>query len=270
MTRRNCYLLVEGQQDVAFIGRLFQEIGLHFVQSVDALPEIWQPLVDIGLRQRDQAFRARGHDGVPFWQLFKPSCLTSDSHSIVIERAAGNRAKFGRTLIGTGSLLDGGLGSLHCVGLLPDADSDAHASFASAIQALRAANLPAPVKSGEIVDGTPRTGILVLPGGNAHGGLEELLLDCAKVIYPDLFIGAQTFVGSVAIASPIYSPEDMREMGTPQGPKKAVVGSIASVLKPGSTVQLSIKRDRWISADSIAGGRVAAVFGFLKVMCGIE
>lgn len=269
MSRRHCYLLVEGQQDVFFVGRLFEQIGLRWVGTPDELPEEWQPLVDPELRQRDRVWRTRGRAGVPFWQMFKPACLVNDSHCIVIERVGGNRAQFGRTLVATGDLIDGGLTSLFSAALLPDADEDSAASLASAQAALHAAGLPVPDASEEIAAGSPRTGIFVLSGADGKGGLEELLIECAGAVYPALLEGAKSFVDSVTVDSDAYSEQDMREMRTRQGPVKAVVGSMASVLKPGSTIQVSVLKDRWVCTQSMANERMTTLLSFLKNLCGI-
>ena len=96
-----------------------------------------------------------------------------------------------------------------------------------------------------------------------------MLVDCAEAVYPALIAGARTFVNGVDTASATYTEEDMREMKTPQGPVKAFVGSVASVLKPGSTIQVSVLRDRWVSDATLATPRVAALVGFLKALCGL-
>lgn len=240
------------------------------MRSADDLPVTWQPLVDQTLRQRDTALRARGRAGIGFWQMFRPACLVNDSYCVVIEHVSGNRSQFGRTLVGTGSMLDGGLQALAAVALLPDADLSSIASFASAQEALRKANLAVPEKPAMVTVGPPRTGVFVLPDCNGNGGLEDLLIDCAAAVYPDLLAVARTFIGSVAIDSTAYTAEDTVEMRTPQGPLKAIVGSMASVLQPGSTIQVSVQRNRWVSPPSMRTARLGALTNFLKTLCDIS
>jgi hypothetical protein len=269
MNRQHSYLLVEGQQDVFFVGRILEELGLHSAQRPEQIPAKWEPFLDDGARRRDQAERSAGRSGVPFWQMFKAACLISDSHVVVIERVDGNRAKFARTLRATDALIDGGLASLTGVGIVPDADTDPTASFASAQDTMRSAGLVAPNSNQEVIAGSPNTGVFVLPGGAAQGGLEQVLIDCAEAAYPALIAGARTFVNSVDTNSATYAEEDMREMKTPQGPAKAIVGSVSSVLKPGATIQVSVLRDRWVSSGTLGTPRVAALVGFLKSLCGL-
>ena len=132
MNRQHSYLLVEGQQDVFFVGRILEELGLQSARRPEEVPARWEPFLDDGARQRDQAERSTGRSGVPFWQMFRPACLFSDSHVVVIERVDGNRARFARTLRATDALIDGGLAGLTGVGIVPDADLDPAGSFASA------------------------------------------------------------------------------------------------------------------------------------------
>ena len=167
-------------------------------------------------------------------------------------------------------MIDGGLESLIGVGLIPDADTNPAASLASAQDALRSAGLTPPAGNEQLVAGTPNSGIFVLPGGDAPGGLEDLLIDCAGIIYAELLASARAFVDSVDVDSQTYAPEDMREMKTPQGPVKAVVGAMSSVLKPGATIQVSILRDRWVSETTITAPRVAALMHFLQSLCGLR
>jgi hypothetical protein len=82
MTLRHCYLLVEGQQDVVFVGRMLEELGLASAERAGQIPDRWEPYLDKAARQRDDAERAAGRIGVPFWQIFKPACLLKPGSTI--------------------------------------------------------------------------------------------------------------------------------------------------------------------------------------------
>ncbi len=270
MNGHHSYLLVEGQQDVLFVGRLLEELGLRSVRVPSEIPGKWQPFVDGFLRQRDQALRDAGREGIPLWQMFKPACLLSDTHVVVVEKVGGNRRQFGRTLRATNELIDGGLAALTAVGIVPDADAAPAASLRSAQDALHAAGLAAPPNDQEVVLGPPNTGIFVLPGNGDPGGLEEVLLDCANTVYPKLAGRAHEYVDSIDIGGPEYNESDMQEMRTPRGPVKARIGAISSVLKPGSTIQASILRDRWICETTMAIPRIDSLARFLRNLCGLN
>lgn len=279
MNRQHSYVLVEGQQDVFFIGRIFEELGLRSVQRAEEVPDRWQPFINEVDRQRDQAERRAGKPGLQFWQIFKPTCLVSETHVVVIEQVGGNRTKFGKTLLATGSLIEGGLAELRGVGLITDADANPTTSLASSQLALQTAGLQRPDLAGQVVTGSPgtggsqtrspNTGVFVMPDGVVVGGLEELLIECATLAYPNLTTAARQYVAAVDVNDVAYTLEDMKEMKTPQGPVKAVVGAISSVLKPGSTIQVSVLRDRWVSPETLATPGVAALVQFLKSLCGL-
>lgn len=97
MNRQHSYVLVEGQQDVYFVGRLLQTIGLQAVQNADDVPPKWEPFLDSTLRQRDRALRELERPGVAFWQMFKIACFVNDSHVVAVESVGGNRARFAKT-----------------------------------------------------------------------------------------------------------------------------------------------------------------------------
>ena len=267
MIEKHCYLLVEGPLDVFFIGRILEELGLSAVRTADQLPPRWRPFLDNVLARRDSEIRAAGKPPIPFWQMFKPACLINETHKVLVEAVGGNRTKFANALQAANALIDGGLASLNAVGFLPDADRDPNASLSSAQRALASAGLSFPDKNQEVSMGKTNSGIFLIPGGDDHGGLEEILIACAEAVYPSLSDSARQFVGSVNLESDSYTDEDRKDLMTPQGPVKAIVGSIASVLKPGSTIQVSVLRDRWVSKTTIAIPRVAALVTFLKSLC---
>lgn len=269
MNGHHSCLLVEGRQDVLFVGQLLRELGLRSAERPDEVPDRWRPFVDSALRQLDQVRQAAGGEGVPFWQMFKPACLFSDTHVVVVEKVGGKRVKFRPTLCATNVLVDGGLAGLKGVGIIPDADADPEAALRSAQDAIRNAGLVVPMNDQEVVLGSPNTGIFVLPGNGDYGGLEGVLLDCANTAYPNLAGSALAYVNSIDIHSDQFTGDDMREMRTPRGPEKARVGVISSVLKPGSTIQVSILRDRWVCNTTIAIPRVNALVTFLRSLCGL-
>jgi len=118
-----------------------------------------------------------------------------------------------------------------------------------------------------ITAGPPKTGIFVLPNCDASGGLEDVLIECGRTVYPDLHTAADSYVQSVNLGSRAYTDDDMSEMRTPQGPVKAIFGSMSSVLRPGSTIQVSLLRDRWISPQTMDTPSIATLVTFLKSLC---
>jgi len=106
------------------------------------------------------------------------------------------------------------------------------------------------------------TGIFVLPDNHSTGTLEDILLECGAVGYPDLTAKARSFVS--AIDRSALTADDKKGLLKFAGENKALVASISGVLKPGMVLEHSIRNDRWLEAGSLALPRVDALTKFLR------
>jgi hypothetical protein len=75
-----CYLVAEGQHDIAFVGRFLRLAGMSHVQKFSDLDPFWKPLVPREFPPNDD-LRKR----VPV-----PSFFSSKSHSVAISSANGD------------------------------------------------------------------------------------------------------------------------------------------------------------------------------------
>jgi hypothetical protein len=57
--------------------------------------------------------------------------------------------------------------------------------------------------------------------------------------------------------------EDLEELLKPAGRHKAIVGSIASILRPGKAIQVSLQDNRWLRDAALDLPRLSAVKSFL-------
>jgi len=73
-----------------------------------------------------------------------------------------------------------GFRELRALGIVRDADENANDTFTSICTILRSANLPVPSQPMEIVDGTLRIGILIIPPHASKGKIENLCLASIK------------------------------------------------------------------------------------------
>lgn len=69
-----------------------------------------------------------------------------------------------------------GFAKVMSLGVVRDANADPHAAFESVRGALQAANLPAPARPLVSVGNNPRVAVMILPGDDAPGALEDLCL----------------------------------------------------------------------------------------------
>jgi hypothetical protein len=267
MSIKHCYILVEGQQDVLFLGRIFQTIDVPDVQNVENISSVWNPLVNTARWTEHRGLIAAGRQGLKIHELFNGACFQNNTHSIVVRKVGGRGREFRRNLESINSLLDGGLAALTAVGLVPDSDDNPQMVRQSCEAALRAVKLPIPQSQADLHIGQPNTGIYPLPRPKETGAVEDLMLDCAQSVYPTLHAGALAFIDSIDRTLPSFTPEDLAEFNGPRGRVKAAVGCISSFLKPGSTVQVSILKDRWVSPNTVALPRIHAILAFLKNLC---
>lgn len=269
MSLKHCYLLVEGQQDVLFVGRLLQTLGVPDIQNFDVIDSRWCVFQNTGRLVEHRGRLAVGQQGLNIHELFNGVCFQNETHSIVVRKVSGRGRLFRNDLQSTNALLDGGLNALHAVGLLPDADDNPINVRRACEDQLRAVNLEVPLSDCNTSQASPHTGIYPLPSPTETGAVEELMLDCAQHVYADLLVGARHFIDAIDLQSSAFTSQDTAEIRKPRGKSKATVGCIASFLKPGSTVQVSILQDRWISPGSIQQPRIVALSQFLKDLCGL-
>lgn len=83
----------------------------------------------------------------------------------------------------------------------------------------------------------------VFPDNTKEGNLEDLLLETAKIAYPELLKLAEAYIKEAAKLQKTLKKE--------QNVKKAKVGCVANTMKPGKANQVSIADDEWISEKTL-------------------
>lgn len=83
----------------------------------------------------------------------------------------------------------------------------------------------------------------VFPDNTKEGNLEDLLLETAKIAYPELLKLAEDYINEAA--------KLQKTLKKGQNVKKAKVGCIANTMKPGKANQVSIADDEWISEKTL-------------------
>lgn len=92
----------------------------------------------------------------------------------------------------------------------------------------------------------------VFPDNNHEGNLENILLEAAQAVYPELYMLADEYVKKASV----YQKSLQKE----QKAKKAKVGCIANVMKPGKANQVSIADDEWISDKTLKECKMLIMF----------
>jgi hypothetical protein len=85
---------------------------------------------------------------------------------------------------------------------------------------------------------------------------------------PGLLATSRSHVAAALQSSELTS-DDLKDIQKPAGKNKAVIGAMASVLRPGKAVQVSLQDNRWLKGAALESPRIKAVQDFLKALFGL-
>lgn len=252
---RYCYIVAEGHQDIEFLIRLLKSYGLKGVTLLSKLDSFWKPLVPTTF-PIDDDLRKR----VPV-----PVFLQNAELSVALHSANGI-TRLSNTIEESLALIPAS--QIFGIGLVLDADDiqTPQERFEELISKLSPLGLSVPSVPGEVMKGSPRCGIFITPNNTESGTLEDILLKCAQVNYPDLLNLSNNYVSGIDPAQ--LTQSDLRELNKPAGKNKAVISSISSILKPGKALQVSIQDNRWIDEQTMALDSVKLIKIFLDEVTG--
>lgn len=253
---RRAYFVVEGPHDLEVVGRMMGFHGLRRVQQFEHLEEFWHRLVP----------RKFPHEGDLLRRVPMPVFFASARRSVAVH-VAGSVELIPPVAKATWANLDEAPEGL---GVLLDADDkDVHQRWKTVSAGLPVSDIgPGP---GTVGAGTPRAGVFVLPDNATSGTLEHLLLECASKAYPGLLASARAWIDPIQSTdrSIFVNADERRDFGKPSGKHKAIVSSIASVLRPGKSIQVSIQDNRWLShPDALLLPNVQKLRAFVDAVLG--
>lgn len=253
---RHAILAVEGQHDQAFVTKLLRRIGFqNYDGTALNLDPFWLPFVP-----------KYPQGGKLYVRMDMPGILFTADVSVAIYAAEGTnlREKFPVTFVNHPVFRT----DIAAFGIVADADDSTCAEVAAEYSAVFRQHFPQFPTAPGTVDASPiRTGIFVLPDNASQGTLENVILDCANVVYPNLLNQAQAYLAGIDRA--VLNGDDLREIRKPAGEKKALASCISSVLKPGKTIQTSIQDNRWVEPRTLALPSVTNVTKFLQQLLSI-
>jgi hypothetical protein len=263
------YLVTEGVHDVAFLGRVL--CLAHEANRMRRLEELDDSLREwLASAFRWPRFTGKHHDisrlSVPAPVIFR----VGRRPQFVILRSAEGLTEIERTLIRDSEAF----GRLSvpivpaAIGVVLDSDDEpAEQRFAKLKTSLDAANLPPPSSLGAVSSASPRVGVFALPEPGAAGTLEDVLLALGAAAYPELAAAARGYADQWrqnADAEP--TAPDWTELRKPAGAKKATIGAMTAVLKPGKSMQVSLEDNRWVSEQTKALACLQPSLAFLSAL----
>jgi hypothetical protein len=262
--RKYGYLVVEGPHDVEFCYRLLKPFALERVQfktpskkhsEKQSLDEFFHNLIPTKYPLNDGDIQKR----MPI-----PLFFQNKTHTIAIHSAIGD-SRLIETIQENISMLNNWQ-ELIGVGVILDSDKqilpiDRYNKIKEKqVKILPEFNFCEPSK---INKGKPNLGIFILPDNQNQGTLEDLLLESAKQVYPDLLDLAKKYVSDSKSCK--LKKDELKELSKPAGENKAIIGAMANIMRPGKSVQVSIQDNRWVDINAINSiPQIKAVQNFLK------
>lgn len=249
------YLVVEGPHDVAFIGRLLRRSGFTRIRMVDDLVPLWRPFTEVDYPYKGDLLR----------RIPVPVFYQNGEVAIALDSSIGD-GNISSSLEYTLNFV--GARSLSFIGVILDADSQ-HTPLVrfERLKTRLTYHVPIwPNAPGEVGAGTPRTGIYVLPDNENAGTLEDLLIESANTVWPETLLLARAYVED---AAQTLAGDDLTELNRPAGRPKAVAASLANLLRPGKSVQVSIEDNNWLTPETLQLPRIAALQTFLHQLIGL-
>jgi len=248
--------VVEGPQDIEFLIRVLKYYyNLRRVKFLSELDLFWQPLVPKTFPIDDDLMKR-----VPVPIFLQNADLSIALHSANgIDRLA-NTIEESLALIPASQIFG--------IGIFLDADDieTPQERFNKLIYKLSSQGLSPPSILGEVMKGSPQCGIFIAPNNKDSGTLENILLECAEVNYPDLLTLSNRYLSEIDATK--LTGKDLKELKKPAGKKKAIISMISSILKPGKALQVSIQDNRWIDEKTIQLDSIKLVKKFLDEVTG--
>ncbi|MBW4444256.1 MAG: hypothetical protein KME10_24125 [Plectolyngbya sp. WJT66-NPBG17] len=252
--QRYALIGVEGNHDQAFLCRILHKLlGFNkFDNTTSDLDIFWRKFVPIYPPK----------SGRLYMRLDMPTILYTSGISVAIY--VGEGSKLITNL--SAKLSDIDHSALLAFGIVADADKHTPSKVAEMYHAGFKEFFPNfPDKPGVLTKNSPRLGLHVLPDNSSQGVLDTLLCNCGKSAYPEFMQRAELYINQ-------FSEEEIRRIGwKPFDREKAIVATVASVLKPGKTNTVSITDNNWVCSETVVAiPELSSILLFLKELLAID
>jgi hypothetical protein len=235
---RRIFFVTEGPHDVEALGRLLSTLGAKRIKKIDQLDPFWERLVP----------RIFPHEGDLLRRVPVPAFFQAEAFSVAVHSAIGISEIPKVTRASLANLDE----PPAAVGIVVDADDRSASVVWNEILA-EMSEFDFGRAPGQPGDNEPKAGVFVLPNNEDHGTLETILLKCGEKVYPELIAGARAWIDPLDPEDHtiFVTSKERQYLAKPTGKLKAVVAAVASVLRPGKSVQVSIQDNLWL-CDTVA------------------
>lgn len=262
------YVIAEGVQDVAFLGRVLR--ALRGAKQVQSLEDVDEP--------RKAWFQAcsRWPVGGKIDRLAVPApiLLRGPGDLLVGLRNAEGLSKVAATIQDDLDLLTRAGPGPEAVGVVLDSDDEPpDVRHGRLLERLAEIGLPVqewPRALGEVRSTIPRCGVYSVPDPGRMGTIEDLLLELGAIAYPALHAAATGYIEDWLARLGDSPGADWKPLRKPAGAKKATVGAMSALLKPGKAVQASIHDNAWVGEATQAAPGLQPLLVFLDALLGVQ
>jgi hypothetical protein len=260
---RFVYILAEGVHDVAFLGRLLKlGFGASRVRTMEALDEgrrAWMSSFKWPSTRGDATNIDRLAVPAPVFHRLAAGTLVALRNAEGIDRMF---AMLERDL----ESFDRDRNGPDTIGVVRDSDKEPpEQQFQEIAVKLQDLKLAVPQGFGHVAGSAPRIGVFALPEPGVAGTLEDVLLSLGEVAYPELFMAARSYVEQFRNQAELGG-SDWKELRAPAGPKKATIGAMTAMLKPGKSMQTSLDDNGWVSEATKAAPALQPCLSFLHAL----
>lgn len=236
---RNYLIIVEGAHDIAVIEKVLSLNGINKrVNQEEDLPEVWKHVIPT----RYPFEQSRLDRIAPI-----PSFVKNDNISVAIKNATSDTEIIDTLQHMLHYMEIGDVAKLEGIMLICDADlknaSKKRETLLNMWEDTQELKLDKMNMQLETSVRKIPIYMFVFPDDCNPGNLENLLLETAKVAYPELLQWALEYIEKAADIS--------KNLKREQDAKKATIGCIANTMKPGKANQVSIADNDWITENTL-------------------
>ena len=252
--RQYALIGVEGNHDQAFLCRILHKLlGFNkFDGNQSDLDTFWHKFVPVYPSKSGRLYK----------RLDMPSVLHTENVSVAIY--IGEVDNLIPNL--SAKLSDIDYSELSAFGIVADADKCSPDRVAKNYHTGFREFFPDfPSEPGVLTEDSPRLGLYVLPDNSNQGVLDTLISNCGKSAYPEFMQRAESYIAQ-------FSQEEIQKIGWKRFDReKALVATVASVLRPGKTNTVTITDNNWVCAETVAAiPELSSVVSFLKELLAIN
>ncbi|UWR86975.1 DUF3226 domain-containing protein [Phaeobacter inhibens] len=260
---QNIVFVVEGSHDVSFIGKLLKGKGFSKIQSHSYIPDDWRTLYPVKFPFHDDQL-----DRVVRF----PEIYIKDTLAVGLINSGGDS----KLISSLRNALDAiGEGKIRAAVIFSDADDKtADYRFKWSQSELRNLNESAvdegaqgypvtiPSEIASLEGHAPKVGVFVFPNNKDCGSLEDVLFSCSEISHPELSKGAKGLVNAL---DEDLEPDhrSLKKMRRGLGKAKSTMGTIATILKPGSSLAVAVEQGKMVPDKGVVPSAVTELDEFL-------